>query len=329
MDNELTPYIPRNPGDLIAAEDWNEMQVMIKGDIAAQVGTAIDDIESVPYAEDAGKLSGQTTEELTNDIIEKALAQIPSRSGYQRLFRVLKVGEESIVEHGLHEMPLVDVYQLDYFQVLCSEDDERYEAWVTFYLYQSGEKKLRFKREDGTNIAIEIEPTDSHVYRIPFAEMLHRYNISYTDSSSLEDLETEFWQAFLAAPNDSFDDEQYCHSPWFDRCCRENATVGSIKRKNEWDDMWFQMRPRKTVNYPFTAPAGAPGTPDGTPMPAPTQIMVAQYDFDTLGITLLVDPVYPVEAIDIDTTVTPNRTKLKVSGRDVTEELKVMLLLKV
>lgn len=325
MDNELTPYVSRNPGDLIAAEDWNDMQIMIKEDIASQVGKAIDEIESVPYAEDAGKLSGQTTEELTKDIIEKALAQIPSRSGYQRLFKVLKVGEENIVEHGLHEIPLVDVYQLDYFNVVCSEDDEKYESWVTFYLYHSGEKKLRFKPEAGAVKNIEIEPADGRAYRIPFADMLHRYNISYTDSSSLEDLETEFWQAFLASPNDSFDDEQYCHSPWFDRCCREQATVGSIKRKNEWDEMWFQMRPRKTVNYPFTAPAGTPATPDGTPMPAPTQIMVTHHDFDTLSIMLLMNPVYPVEAVDIE----GDQTKLKVIGRDVTEELKVMLLLKV
>jgi hypothetical protein len=28
------PYIPRNPGDLITAEDWNEMQQYVRTDIA-------------------------------------------------------------------------------------------------------------------------------------------------------------------------------------------------------------------------------------------------------------------------------------------------------
>ncbi|HEU0292211.1 MAG TPA: hypothetical protein VFR47_05720 [Anaerolineales bacterium] len=325
MANEPTPYIVRNPGDLIAAEDWNEMQVMIKEDIAAQVGKAIDEIESVPFAEDAGKLSGQTTEELTNDIIEKALAQIPSRSGYQRLFKVLKVGEENVVEHGLHEIPLVDVYQLDYFNVICSEDEEKYESWVTFYLYHTSEKKLRLKPATGstrTSDTIEIEPADSHVYRIPFADMLHRYQVSYTDSSSLDDLETDFWEKFFAEPNDSFDDDQYCHSPWFDRCCREKTSVSNLKRKGDWDDIWFQMRARKTINWPYEVNSdGNLGVPAQKAfMPAPTQIQVAHFDFDTLGITLLTAPIYPDGLKD-------EIGRLQ-TGRDISNELKVMLLLK-
>ena len=174
MAEQLTPYIDRNPGDLITAEDWDDVQKKIKEDIAAKISTAIGAIEKVPYAENAGKLSGQTTEELTKDIIDKALAQIPSRSGYRRLFKVLKFGEEDIViKHDLHEMPLVDVYQLDYFQVLCSEDDEKYESWVTFYLYHSSEKKLRFKREAKDAVtASTIRSTSSRPTAMPIASRL-------------------------------------------------------------------------------------------------------------------------------------------------------------
>jgi hypothetical protein len=56
MPTETTPYITRNPGDLITAEDWNEMQRKIKEDIAAQVRDAIDKIDKVPNADNAAKL---------------------------------------------------------------------------------------------------------------------------------------------------------------------------------------------------------------------------------------------------------------------------------
>jgi hypothetical protein len=320
MAEQLTPYIDRSPGDLITAEDWDDVQIKIKEDIAAKISTAINAIKTVPYAENAGKLSGQTTEELTKDIIDKALAQIPTRTGYRRLFKVLKFGEEEVViKHDLHEMPLVDVYQLDYFRVVCSEDDEKYESWVTFYLYHSSEKKLRYKPEGGTTVSIDIEPTDGHVYRIPFTDMLLRYNVSYTDTSSLEDLENDFWKAFFAAPNDEFDDDQYCHSPWFDRCCRERSSVSSLKQKGDWDDVWFQMRPRRTVNFPVSV-----GPVEEGPTAAPTQVQVTHFDFDTLGVRLLAAPIHRPEVLAGLAALTPVTPQ-----RDITNELKVMLLLKV
>jgi hypothetical protein len=61
---------------------------------------------------------------------------------------------------------------------------------------------------------------------------------------------TEFWQAFFSDPNDRFDDDQYCYSPWFERCCKEQQSVRKLKQNGDWDDMTFQFRPRKSVNYP-------------------------------------------------------------------------------
>ena len=156
--------------------------------------------------------------------------------------------------------------------------------------------------------------------------MLDYYEVEYTDDSSLGDAETEFWQAFFAAPNGDFDDDQQAHSPWFDRCCRENMSVREIKRKRDWDDIWFQMRPRKTVNYPYNTADGAPNAPDPDseppePMPAPTQIEVAHFDFDTLGLKLLRLAVYPAELFAEDGVEEERREQ-------ILNELKVMVLLK-
>ncbi|NJK53367.1 MAG: hypothetical protein HC936_12130 [Leptolyngbyaceae cyanobacterium SU_3_3] len=248
-------------------------------------------------AEEALTLAGKTFEDILNSILDSVFKALPSRTGYLQLFKQLSVGKEEEIHHKLKAFPLVDVYQLDYFKVVCSEDGNKpYTEWVTFYLYHSSEKRIRL--EDGTSI--QIESTESaRPYKVPFKDLLEQYHIPYDDDSSLGDLETEFWKAFFTPPNDNFDDDQYCHSPWFDRCCRESKTVGELKSRGDWDDLWLQMRPRKTINYPQAVIVPPQPNPNNAPLPtaAPTQLQVVHFDYETLGIKVLSEPVYPRELI--------------------------------
>lgn len=314
------PYIERNPGDLISAGDWNQMQRLIQEDIDKKTKKAVEGIQQVPRAEDSDKLEGSSKSDLIDEIVKKAVQEIRAKSGYQQIFKILRVGKEEIIKHDLHLHPLVDLYQLDYFQVVCCEDKQSSAMWTTFYLYHSSEKKLRFGNEGVKPTAFEIQPTESQPFRIPFRDLLDRYKVEYTDDSSLGDLETEFWEAFFKAPNDEFDDDQYCHSPWFDRCCREQKSVRDLKRQGDWDELWFQMRPRKTINY--TPPAPEPNRNEAVTPEAPTQIQVTQYDFDTIGLTLLSRPSLPEAWFNQpdDHPVEP------LEDRD---EIKLMVLLKV
>jgi len=308
MSTMPNAYISHKPGELITAEDWNAMQGLIKQDIGGQIKKAVGDIKKVDQAGDAGSLEGKTLKQIEDEVLIKVFEQLPKRTGYQMIFKLLKKDEEKVIEHKLKACPLVDVYQLDYFEVICSEDDEKHDSWVNFYLYHTSEK--RFKPTNLNTNTIIIESTDSkyHPYKIPFSDMLYRYNVQYTDDSSLEDLVTGFWTAFFNDPNDTFDEDQYCHSPWFDRCCREETSVGDLKKKGEWDDLWFQMRPKKTINYTLTTNGET-----GSGYQFPHNIQISHFDFDTLGVRLLIDPVYPE----------PPKSKIKA------DEEKVMLLLKV
>ncbi len=90
-----------------------------------------------------------------------------------------------------------------------------------------------------------------------------------------------------------------------------------IKRKRDWDDIWFQMRPRKTINYPSAANPSGVESPN---TPAPTQIQVDHFDFNTLGLTLLQAPPFEVPGRPV-----PD----PASEPEPLNELKVMLLLKV
>lgn len=336
------PYIERNPGDLISSGDWNQMQRLIQEDIDKKTKQAVDAIQGVPRAGDADKLEGSSKSEVIDEIVKKAVQEIRAKSGYQQIFKVLRVGKEEIVQHDLHLCPLVDVYQLDYFPVICCEDKQTRPMWTTFYLFHSSEKKLRWAPEErklSETTVCEIQP-EGRPFRILFKDLLDLYKVEYTEDSSLGDLETEFWKAFFKAPNDCFDDDQYCHSPWFDRCCREEKCVRDLKRQRDWDDLWFQMRPRKTINYPgaffdedevvLTLPALQTGA-DPRITPAPTQIQVVQYDFDTIGLTLLAPPVCPDEWFDSEAPPGSIRDQFpdRFSDAKVADEIKLMVLLKV
>lgn len=307
------PYISRNPGDSITAEDWNDLQSKIQDDIAKKVKDAVDAKTSVANADNAAKLENKSANEVEDEAVEKALAVLPTRTGYKMIFKRLTT-EEKVIKHDLKACPLVDVYQLDYFEVICAigeEEGDRSDVFVNFYLYNSREQKLKLAGK-----TIEIEPTDGkhHPFKISFAAMLDLFGVKYTDTQSLDDLETEFWKAFLSGLNDEFDEDQYCHSPWFEKCCGEKRSVKTLKDSGAWDDIWFQMRPRKVVHFPDSV---SPVTFDVLPgLPsARADVQVVHFDFDTIGVQLLANPTYPATDPPL--------------SEAATKELKVMLLLKV
>jgi hypothetical protein len=311
MSTNSHPYVEYKPGELIAAEIMNDMQAQIRDDIASQAQEAVAAITQVPSAEDSEKLEGQSLADITQSIIDQAINQMTMRSGYMRLYKKLKVGEEVVIEHDLKNSPLVDLYQLDYFQVVASEDDYKYLTWVNFYLYHSSEKRIRFAPEGTAPVSVEVEPTDGEPYRILFADLLARYQVDYTENSSLGEILEELWDAIFSAPNDRFDDRQYTKSPWFDRCCMEERTVKSLKQRGHWDDMWIKVVPRRTVNYqPVDGVSELP--------PMPNQVHVSHFNFNKLGLKLLTKPVHSAEVI----------AGLRDEGRDISEELKLMVLLR-
>jgi hypothetical protein len=356
MNDQTQPYETVKPGDLLTAELFNQVQTDIKQDIAKQISDAVKDIPTVKQAEKAGdadKLDSKTLDQITQEITDQVLKKIPERTGYKIIFLRLQSGTDKqsdvhqmkVVEHGLYMPPQVDVYQLNYFRVVCATGDtaaDRYDAWVNFYLFNTREPEIRFQPAGSPTtptITIEIEPAVVYPsplnqpiqpsakyprpHKILFSEMLKLYKVKYEDTTTLDDLETDFWTAFFAPPNDEFDRDQYCHSPWFEKCCGEQRSVRDLKQRGDWDDIWFLMEPFKTINYPF-ATTGAAGTiVPNSPFQTPTQIQVTHFDFNTLGIGLLGDPVYPPEPLNKDEKSDPNNPKYN------RKELKVMLLLKV
>lgn len=321
MTTPKAPYDEQAPGNLLTADSWNSMQLKIYDDIRATAQQAAAGITHVASADDAAHLEGKDLAALTAEVTRRVLDDVRTRSGYQQLYQVLKDGEPTVLEHGLGTFPLVDLYKLEYFEVVCREDDETRPAFATFYLHHSSERRVRVA--DGeTRRSIDIQPKDSPELGIPFADMLTRYAVEYTDTTSLDDLETEFWKAFFRDPNDQFGDDQYCHSPWFERCCKQNTSVAELKSSGDWNDLIFQVRPRKTVNL-VASPNGENGS-----NPRPANITVQHLDNNRTAL-LFRGPALVDGARNSDNVSVESRARDYIGAEEFDGELKVMVLLKV
>src|SRR5262252_2823376 len=95
------PYVNTQPGDLITAQLFNGLQSTIRQDIADQVKQAIDNLKNVDNAGDSAKFGGKTPKELEDEIIQRALAEIPKRTGYKMIFRALAEKPPVIIKHEL------------------------------------------------------------------------------------------------------------------------------------------------------------------------------------------------------------------------------------
>jgi hypothetical protein len=321
MSDQDQPFVTVHPGDMLTAKTINEMQIQIRHEIAKQIAAAFARVSGVDVdqAKNAHTLDNLTVDKLSQQIVQEALAKVPYKSNYRMFFKRLESPslnnnkvKLSVVHHNLKACPLVDIYQLDYFRVFCCTGDdlddpnELYPSWVNFYLYHGSEKRRTYNK-----VTLDIEPVGQQPYRIPFREMLElvrgRDGFEWDDDRTLEELEYDFWKAFL--PKDGFQESQYCHSPWFQQ--NRDRTVGELHRRGDWDNLWFQMRPEKMINCPWPFQENK--------FPSPMDLQVVHYDFNTLGIGLLEDVKYE-NAGDIDKD-DPSADKSKV--------LNVMLLLKV
>lgn len=226
------------------------------------------------------------------------------------------------MEHGLKAFPLVEAYQLDYFEVICADHEEKENKFVNFYLYHSDETEQKSTRTTGPKkIIIESSQEGQFVFSISFEDALKDLEIDYSNTSqSIGDVVSEFWAKLFAKPNDQFDVDQYCNSPWFEKCCGENRSIGMLKQRQNWNNLRFQMRARKTINFPYPGVGNPPILPAASEWkPAfPNNLEIVHLDYNRIGLNLLEKPFYPQS-------LQPFENEEKINR----DELKVMLLLKV
>jgi hypothetical protein len=258
------PYTEVQPGELITAGFMNQVQVDIKQDIADEIEAAKDDLRKngVDKAKDADKLDGNTPDELMDKLDERYAPKTHDHEGRAVWRRYIKqftpTVSEALITHDLGRYPMVDTYVLD----PVTSINERACKIVLF----SG-------HADADELNLRVKVYRERVVRgIPFERLAAEVGLRYTDESSIADVADDFWGAFEKDPNDEIG---HCQTEWFEDCCQKNRTVGELKSRGDWDDLYVALNPRKV--------AMGPG-PLKNDVANPT-IVVSHVNYQTLHVT--------------------------------------------
>lgn len=240
-DNATTPYIPRAPGDLLTAEDWNDVQTMTRADMAAQLAATVDEIihGRVDHAGDAERFATMTPDAWTALLDERYAPKHHDHEGTVGYRRYVKHFDSEVskvlLNHNLGRFPLVDIYEL---LPVVGPDAEAPDLNACKVLFFNG-------HADADRYDLRVRAYGERALRgIIFARWLAELGVVYTDDSSISDVVNDMWDAFMKDPNDEIPDG-HCQTGWIADCCERNRTVGELKRAGEWDDLFIALRPRK------------------------------------------------------------------------------------
>ena len=232
---EPEPYIEAQPGELITAQAWNEVQVDVKKDIAEEIAAAKDDIvhnTGVDKAKDADEFDGKTAKEWTDELDQRYAQKAHDHEGQSVWRRYIKQFtpqvNEALLEHKLGRFPIVDTYEL-----------------LTVGTIGNTQCKILLFNGHADTDALDLRVTvyrDRALRGIPFEHFAAEVGLEYTDDSSIADVIDDFWTAFMNDPNDEI---EHCQTSWIDDCCEKNRTVGELKKSGDWDDLYIALNPHK------------------------------------------------------------------------------------
>jgi len=248
------PYIERNPGDLITAEDWNEMQQYVKADLADNA-TADDERHQQLLKQiaevDAAKFGSKTPEEWTDDLDGRYVKRDdPQAAGeYRRYFKQVDKGladgtiEPAVIEHKLCRFPIVEVYELNRLfdeDPLAGEADPVFD-WQTikFLVYYASKR-------DPIAELLRTESADWYYWGDPLPFWLDRFRVQPALTQAFDDLLNDLWGHMFdpGLEQDEFTNVSYGHTPYVQRWIDGDKSVDDLLKGGQWDDLDVAIRPQ-------------------------------------------------------------------------------------
>jgi hypothetical protein len=173
----------------------------------------------------------------------------PRPAGTLRVFKWLHPGKQATIRHGMHTLPLVDVYELADFEAVVWEDEMSLITRVQFYVYHDSDAIARGTDAAGNLRPVTVQDHDDP-WHIPFTDALKMVGVQYDGDRHLGDVVGAFWDALFAPPSDRFDEPVFGVSPWVERDVGARRTMRSIQpdEGGEWNNLNFRFRARKIIN---------------------------------------------------------------------------------
>lgn len=241
MAENKDPYINRNHGDLIIAEDWNSLQVQIKEDICNKVEAAKEEIRegSVKQAENAEKFANESDEEWVNKLDERYALENHSHEGQSVYRRYIKVFDSTVnevfLEHQLGRYPLVDVYEL---LPVIGENPKG-----DVIGFEDCKLLVYYGQKDAQDFDLWLKVyRDKKMLGIPLEQFLNELGVGYENDVILEDVINDMCRELMKDPNDEI---KVCLTPWIEDKCNKKRTVYELDKAGQWSDMSIAIKPRK------------------------------------------------------------------------------------
>jgi len=249
------PYIEYQAGDLITAESTNEMQVLIKQDIASRVGGVQESLaefknSAINATTFDGKTSTQWKEELDDRYIKKS--DVSGSLGlYQRYFKQVKSANNTfVIEHNMGRYPVIDLYELGSFGTLedgmiaggSSKEGNGGGASASnlrFFVYYAG-------RRDPAAEMMVTETVDRFYWGDALSDILERLGLIVQPTQLFDDVLNDMWGNFFDPGflSDNFDRIKYGHSAYIDEAMLD-STVDDLRKAGRWDDLRLATRPHQ------------------------------------------------------------------------------------
>ena len=278
MADECTPYVPHDPGDLITAEDWNDLQCKVQEDIQETAEQTKEEIQEsgVSKAENAENFAGDSPKDWTDKLDERYSEKVHDHegmAGYRRYIKRFTADlDKVLIHHNLGRFPVVDVYRLE---TMVEDPDGQFSHCKLFFYYGHA---------DAENYGLA-----HHVYRekvklgLQFGPLLDELGVEYEDDDTIEDVLNDMWDVFMQDPNDEID---HCQSPWVEECCGKRRTVADLKKADQWSDLYVAILPKRILAGDSVCGRETGQTGPGGDFPQPCKATVIQVNYDTLFIEI-------------------------------------------
>jgi hypothetical protein len=246
MTDEITPYISSKPGDLITAENWNEVQIDIKKDIdsrVGEVGAALEEHKKKPV--DASTFGGKKPGELTAYYDERYVKRAELKSGWGEYRRYFKQISEpivpAIIKHKLHRYPLVNVFELCGLGLSDQEVSEDTDsAEVKFFVYYAGHRDPAAKK-------VQTKGLDVVHWGDPLDLILEQFGLTPQPEQEFDDVLNDLWGHMFdpGLEQDHFNAEFYGQSLYIqDEILKKDRNVQQLKDAGIWSDLRMAIRPQ-------------------------------------------------------------------------------------
>lgn len=282
---EQQAYITVKPGDLITAEDLNEIQKRMRTDLAANAAADdknVADLKTLIANVDAPKFGGKTPDDWTDDLDKRYIRRDdPQAAGqYRRYFKQLNrkvVGgdgtqsiEPAVIKHHLCRYPLVEVYDLaPLFSISPDPDTDQQKKlglpdnWksIKFLVYYASKR-------DPISDLLFTESDDRYYWGDPIQLLLEQFGVKPAMSQAFDDLLNDLWGKMFDPGNeqDEFDRDSFGNSPytqnWIDK---NNMSVGDLVKGGQWDNLRLAIRPRLLATGGIVLPPNNDNQPQSAP----------------------------------------------------------------